>query len=214
MQRARSQHSRGLLQAAQVAALSRCQQQLEDEIADLCRDVKSLLAFPHSAAAAASGSVDELAALESLHAQSQQLGLDQSGSAAVYQRAAAAIAELDAAFVGRLAAAHSQQLPPPAPSQSADIRAKFSKVWREAFAANRPRHVYMRQLQLELQLPAADCIAIDEWYASLRKCTAATEREIAAWKKARAAAVTAAHDQLLALASADVAAAEQAADSE
>ena len=213
MQRARSQHSRGLLQAAQVAALSQCQQQLEDEIADLCRDVKSLLAFPHSAAAAASGAVDELAALESLHAQSQQLGLDQSGSA-VYQRAAAAIAELDADFVGRLAAAHSQQLPPPAPSQSADIRAKFSKVWREAFAANRPRHVYMRQLQLELQLPAADCIAIDEWYASVRKCTAATDREIAAWKKARAAAVAAAHDQLLALACAQVAAAEQAADSE
>ena len=68
--------------------------------------------------------------------------------------------------------------------------------------------------QLELQLPPADCIAMDEWHASVRKSAAATEREIAAWKKSRAGVVANAYEELLALASAEVSAAEQAADSE
>lgn len=214
LQSARFKPSRGRLEAAELANLQKLEQQLEDEIADLCKDVKALLAPPHSAAAAASGAVDELTALDSLHAQSQQLGLNESGSVAIYQSAAAAIAEIDAAFVRRLAAAHAQQLPPPTCSESADLRAKFSKVWREAFATNRPRSVYLRQLQLELQLPPAQCIALDTWHSSVRKSAAASEREVASWKKLRAAAVARAYDELLALAASELAAAEQAADSE
>jgi hypothetical protein len=198
----------------ELTNLQKWEQQLENEIAGLCKDVKALLAPPHSSVAAASGAVDELTALDSLHAQSQQLGLNESGSIAIYQRAAAAIAEIDAAFVQRLAAAHDLQLPPPEFSESADLRAKFSKVWREAFATNRPRAVYLRQLQLELQLTPAHCIALDTWHSSVRKSAAASEREIASWKKLRAAAVACAYDELLALAAAELAAAEQAADSE
>jgi len=55
---------------------------------------------------------------------------------------------------------------------------------------------------------------IDVWHASHRKCAAASEREIEAWKKARGAAVAAAYEQLLQIAAADLAAAEHAADSE
>jgi hypothetical protein len=215
LQRARQHPSRGLLEPEEVASLRACEQQLENEIAELCRDVKAMLAPPHAAAAAAApGSVDELTALDSLHSQSQQLGLNEQGAVAVYQRAAAAIADLDSGFVNRLAAAHALQLPPPTCAHSSDVRARFSKVWREAFATNRPRAVYLRQLQIELQLSPAECISIDTWHASVRKSAAASEREIAAWKKSRAAVVTAAYDQLLALAAAELAAAEHAADSE
>jgi hypothetical protein len=215
LQRARQHPSRGLLEPEEAASLRACEQQLENEIAELCRDVKAMLAPAHAAAAAAApGSVDELTALDSLHSQSQQLGLNEQGAVAVYQRAAAAIADLDSGFVNRLAAAHALQLPPPTCAHSSDVRARFSKVWREAFATNRPRAVYLRQLQIELQLSPAECISIDTWHASVRKSAAASEREIAAWKKSRAAVVTAAYDQLLALAAAELAAAEYAADSE
>jgi hypothetical protein len=215
LQHARSHPSRGLLEAAEATSLRDMEQQLEKEIADLCRDVKALLAPPNAAAAAvATGTVDELTTLDSLHAQSQQLGLNEQGAASIYNRAADVIADLDSGFVQRLAAAHALQQQPPPCAESSDVRAKFTKVWREAFATNRPRAVYLRQLQLELQLPAADCVSIDTWHASVRKSASACEREITAWKKARADAVAAAYDQLLALASSELAAAEHAADSE
>jgi hypothetical protein len=57
-------------------------------------------------------------------------------------------------------------------------------------------------------------MAMDAWQASVRSSAAASEREINSWKKARASAVAAAYDQLLALAAADLAAAEHVADSE
>jgi hypothetical protein len=215
LQLARLRPSRGLLEPEEAARLHACEQQLENEIAELCRDIKVMLAPPHAAAAVSvAGSVDDLSTLDSLHLQSQQLGLNEQGAVAVYQRAAAAIANLDSGFVARLAAAHALQLSAPTCADSSDVRARFSKVWREAFATNRPRAVYLRQLQMELQLPVADCISIDTWYASVRKSTAASEREIVAWKKSRAAIVTAAYDELLALAAAELAAAEHAADSE